>query len=95
MTSENDARNKEKMLRKICKSNKLFKSVLGKMPHSLIFHPRKNPLLFSLTGDFKGKQRGTALDATLLVARRGPIRRKKQLISRRKKQEGKESERLN
>ena len=70
------------MLGKIYKSNKLFRSVLGKMPHSFIFHPRKNPLLFSLTGGFKGEQGGAAPDPTFLVARRGHARKKKNLKKR-------------
>ena len=82
LSSENDVRNKLKMLRKIYKSNKLVRSVLGKMPYSSIFHRRKNSLLFPLTGVFEREKGGTASDPTFLVARRGPARNKKKLKRR-------------
>ena len=41
MSPENKLRKKEIMLRKIYESNELLKSVLGKMPNSLIFLSNK------------------------------------------------------
>ena len=83
--------------------NKLFKSVLGKMPNKLNFYSRKNPLLFSLTGGFNGEQEGMAwvlyfwwLEGTPHLKK---VKRNRKedffILSRRKKQEGKESTRLN
>ena len=83
--------------------NKLVKSVLGKMPNKLNFYPRKTPLLFSLTGGFKREQEGMTwalyfwcLEGTphLKIVNKN---RKENffILSRRKKQEGKESTRLN
>ena len=64
------------MARKMYEGNKLVKFVLSKIPNSLTFYPRKNPLLFSFTSGFKGEQDGTVPGSTLLAARRGPTRKK-------------------